>query len=208
MGNLSPFYDTFYWAISETWPMLTLFIVIMTVLKLTRVIINHDKFIFYKEFYSLLFIIYILLLYFLLLSTENAASGMNFIPFKEMTRYSIGSKAFFYNVIGNIVLFVPFGYFVSDYLKAKKVSHILIVSILISLTAELIQFKIGRAFDVDDIILNVIGSIIGFMFYISIKAVKLHLPRFLQNNIFYNILAVLVIIAIVILFGSIWGLRV
>ena len=71
MGNLSPFYDTFYWAISETWPMLTLFVVIMTVLKLTRVIINHDRFIFYKEFYSLLFIIYILLLYFLLLSTEN-----------------------------------------------------------------------------------------------------------------------------------------
>ena len=208
MSNLSPFYDTFYWAISETWPMLTLFVVIMTVLKISRVVINHDSFIFYKEFYSLLFIIYILLLYFLLLSTENATSGMNFIPFHEMTRYQIGSKAFFYNVVGNIALFVPFGYFVSDYLKAKKVHHILIVSIIISLTAELIQFKIGRAFDIDDIILNVIGSIIGFMGYISIRAIRLHLPKFLQNNVFYNILAIIVLIIIVILFGSIWGLRV
>ena len=208
MHNLSIFYDTFYTAIKNTWPMLTLFIIIMLVLKLSRVYINHDKFIFYKEFYSLLFIIYILLLYYLLLSTENAANGINFIPFYEMTRYSIGSKAFYYNVIGNIVLFIPFGYFVSDYLKAKRISHILFVSIIISLTAEAIQYKIGRAFDIDDIILNVLGSIIGFMFYISIRAIKNHLPGFLHNNIFYNILAILVLIVIILLFGSIWGLKI
>ena len=74
MKNLSPFYDTFYWAIKNTWPMLTLFIVILTVLKVTHVIINKEKMILYKEFYNLLAIIYILLLYFLLLSTENASS--------------------------------------------------------------------------------------------------------------------------------------
>lgn len=207
MANLSPFYETFYWAINNTWPMLTLFIVIMVVLKVTRVIINNDHFVFYKEFYNLLFILYILLLYYLLLSTEKAASGINLTPFREMTRYNIGSKLFFYNVIGNIVLFIPFGYFVSDYLKAKKIHHILIVSILISLTAELIQYKIGRAFDVDDIILNVLGAILGFMCYISIRAIKTHLPKFLQNNVFYNFLAILVILIIIFLFGSIWGLN-
>ena len=58
MKNLTPFYETFYTTISNTWPMLTLFIVIMTVLKLSRVFINNDKFVFYKEFYNLLFIIY------------------------------------------------------------------------------------------------------------------------------------------------------
>lgn len=207
MTNLSPFYETFYWAINNTWPMLTLFGIIMLSLKLTKVIINKDHFTFYKEFYNFLFIIYILLLYYLLLSTEKAASGINLIPFKEMTRYSIGTELFFYNVVGNIVLFIPFGYFVSDYLKAKKIHHILIVSILISLTAETIQYKIGRAFDVDDIILNVIGAILGFMFYISIQAIKNHLPKFLQNNIFYNILAIFVLIIIILLFGSIWGVN-
>lgn len=206
MKNLSPFYETFYNTINNTWPMLTLFIIIISVLKITKVLINHDRFIFYKEFYNLLFIVYILLLYYLLLSTENATSGINLIPFTEMTRYNIGSKAFFYNVVGNIVLFIPFGYFVSDYLKAKRTHHILLTSVLISLTAELIQFKIGRAFDVDDIILNVVGAIIGFMCYISMRAVKNHLPRFLQNNIFYNFLAIIVILIIIFLFGSIWGL--
>lgn len=207
MSRLSPFYDTFYEAINKIWPMLTLFIVIIGILKITRIIINKEKFIFYKEFYNLLAIIYILLLYHLLLSTEGASSGINLTPFTEMTRYSIGSKSFFYNVIGNILLFIPFGYFVSTYLNAKKTSQILIVSVLISLTAELIQYKIGRAFDVDDIILNVIGSLIGFLAYLGLKGIKRKLPTFLKNNVFYNILAVIVLVLIIILFGSIWGLK-
>ncbi len=205
--NLSPFYDTFYWAVNNTWPMITLFVVIVVILKLSRVIINHDKFVFYKDFYSLLFIIYMLLLYFLLLTTEDAVSGINLKPFTEMTRYTFGSKAFFYNVVGNIALFIPFGYFVSDYLKAKKLHHIAFVSIITSLTAELIQYKIGRAFDIDDIILNFIGAIIGFMVFLSIKKIKRKLPSFLQNNIFYNILAVIVLIIIIFAFSSIWGFK-
>lgn len=207
MNNLSPFYDTLKWAIDNTWPMLTLFIVIITVIRITSIIINREKIVFYKEFYGLLAIIYLLLLYYLLLSTEKAASGINLTPFKEMIRYTIGSRAFFYNVIGNIVLFIPFGYFSSSYLKAKKISHIIIPSILISLTAETIQYKIGRAFDVDDIILNVVGAIIGFMAYISIQAMKKHLPKFFQTNFFYNVLALVVFIVIVICCGSIWGVR-
>lgn len=208
MRNLSPFYDTFYLAINKMWPTLILFIVIITTLKLTKVFINKDKFIFYQEFYNLLFIIYILFLHYLLLSTENATSGINYIPFKEMTRYSIGSKSFFYNVVGNIVLFIPFGYFVTNYLKGKKLHHILIPSLLISLTAELIQYFIGRAYDIDDIILNVVGAILGFMFYISLRAIKQHLPKILQNNIFYNFLAIIVIIIIIFLFKTMWGINI
>lgn len=75
------------------------------------------------------------------------------------------------------------------------------------MTAEFIQYYIGRAFDVDDIILNVLGSIIGFMIYISLKAIKNHLPSFLQNNIFYNILAILVLIIVVLIFCNIWGVK-
>jgi glycopeptide antibiotics resistance protein len=207
MGRLSPFYETFYEAINKIWPMLSLFVVIIGILRIARIVINHEKFVFYKEFYNLLAIVYILLLYHLLLSTEGASSGINLTPFKEMTRYSIGSKSFFYNVIGNIVLFIPFGYFVSDYLNAKKTSQIFLASIVISLTAELIQFKIGRAFDVDDIILNVVGSLIGFLSYLGVKGIKRKLPSFMKNNVFYNIVAILILILILVLFGSIWGLK-
>lgn len=206
MSTLSPFFETLRTTLINSWPMLTLFIVILAVIKISQIIINKEKVVLYKEFYDLLMMIYILLLYQMLLSTENATSGINMIPFKEITRYQIGSKLFYYNVIGNIALFIPFGYFISDKLKAQKTSQIIYVSAIISLTAELIQYKIGRAFDIDDVLLNVTGAILGFMLYISIQAIKRHLPKTLQNNLFYNILAIIVLAIIILLFGSIWGI--
>ena len=206
MKQLVPVYDTVSSTLSNTWPMLTLFIAIVVIIRLSRKLINHEKFIFYKEFYNLLFIIYLLLLYYLLLSTDNASSGLNLTPFKEIIRYPITSLQFIYNVIGNIVLFLPFGFFISDFIKAKKTYQILIISALISLTAELIQFKIGRAFDIDDIILNVTGAIIGFLCYKGLRSIKRKLPSFIKNNIFYNLLAIVVLIIMMLLFGNIWGL--
>lgn len=206
MNTLTPFFETLRKTLESSWPMLTLFVVILAVMKISQIIINKEKIVFYKEFYDLLMIIYVLLLYQMLLSTENASAGINLIPFREITRYTIGSKLFFYNVIGNIALFIPFGYFVSDKIKAKKTHQIIIVSAIISLTAEIIQYKIGRAFDIDDILLNVTGAIIGFITYISIQEIKKHLPKILQNNIFYNIVSILVILLIVVVFGSIWGI--
>ena len=209
MGNFLTFFDTLKYTLINTWPMLVLFIVILTVVRLSNVIINKEKFVFYQDFYRLLGILYILLLYYLLLTTEGASRGVNFIPFTEMTRYSLGSKSFFYNVIGNIALFIPFGFFVTGTVKAKKISEITIITLIISLTAELIQYRIGRAFDVDDIILNTTGSILGFAIYSGISGIASKLPKVLQNNIFYNILAVLVLIGIVLLlsialFGTGW----
>ena len=206
MRQLVPVYDTLYATLQSTWPMITLFVAIMAILRISRIIINHEKFVFYREFYNLLFIVYLLLLYYLLLSTDNASSGLNLTPFKEITRYPLDSIQFFYNVIGNIVLFLPFGFFVSDFIKAKKTYQILIVSTLISLTAELIQFKIGRAFDIDDIILNVIGAIIGFLCYKGLRNIKRKLPKVLKNNIFYNLLAIIVLIVMILAFANIWGL--
>ncbi len=206
MKQLVPVYDTLQVTLSNTWPMLTLFIAIVVIIRISRKIINKEKFIFYKELYNLLFIIYLLLLYYLLLSTENASSGLNITPFKEITRYPLFSTQFLYNVIGNIALFLPFGFFISDFIKAKKTYQILIISTLISLTAELIQFKIGRAFDIDDIILNVIGAILGFICYKGLRCIKRKLPSILKNNIFYNLLAIIVLIVMILLFGNIWGL--
>ena len=206
MKQLVPVYDTLQETLLNTWPMLTLFITIMVILRITKIIINKEKFIFYKEFYNLLFVIYLLLLYYLLLSTDNASSGLNITPFKEITRYPLNSIQFFYNVIGNIVLFLPFGFFISNFIKAKKTYQVLVVSTLISLTAELIQFKIGRAFDIDDILLNVVGAILGFICYRGLRQIRKKLPSIFRNNIFYNLLAIIILITIILLLGNIWGL--
>lgn len=194
-------------AISSTWPMLVIFVVILSTIRLTYLSIHKEKFIFYKEFLNLIFIIYVLLLYQLLTNVEtNTSGGYNLIPFTEITRYEIGSKLFMYNVIGNIVIFIPFGYFVSGYIKASKVSHILAVSVISSLTVEVVQLQIGRSFDIDDIILNVCGAIIGFLLYIGLCAIKKHLPKFLQRDFVYNIVCIVLTILIVLYFLKIMGI--
>ena len=99
----------------ELWPMLTLFLIVLITLRLVYLKVNHKRFVLYKELLSLSFIIYILLLFELVTSTDFESYSNNFIPFKEMFRYSLTSKLFYRNVIGNILLFVLFGYFVSYY---------------------------------------------------------------------------------------------
>ena len=47
---------------------------------------------------------------------------------------------------------------------------------------EFVQLNIGRSFDVDDIILNVLGGIIGYLLYIGLTAIHNHLPKVLQKE--------------------------
>ena len=201
------FLNTALNAMNDTWPMLVIFVVIISTIRITYLNIHREKFVFYKEFLNLLFIIYVLMLYELLTNVEtNVNSGYNLVPFTEITRYKFGSNAFMYNVIGNILLFVPFGYFVSGYIKASKVSHILAVSIISSLTVEVVQLQIGRSFDIDDILLNVTGAIVGFLLYIGLCAIKKHLPKFLQRDFVYNVVCILLAIVIVVYFLKFMGL--
>jgi glycopeptide antibiotics resistance protein len=199
--------DTLTEAITDIWPMLVIFLTIIITIRISYLKINHEKFVFYREFLNLLFIVYILLLYQLLTSTElNHNGGLNLIPFTEIFRYKIGSTLFIYNVVGNILIFVPFGYFVSGYVKASRVSHILFISVISSVVVELVQYQIGRSFDVDDIILNVFGSILGFLLFIGLTAIKKHLPRFFQSDLVYNILCILLFVIILVYFTRIIGL--
>lgn len=199
--------DTLSNALKDIWPMLVIFLVVMIAIRLSYIKINHEKFVFYKEFLNLVFIVYVLLLFQLLTSTEmNTNSGLNIIPFTEIFRYEMGSKLFVFNVIGNILIFVPFGYFVSGYVKANKVSHILFISCITSLTVELVQLKIGRSFDIDDIFLNVVGSILGFFLFIGLSAIKKHLPRFFQSDLFYNFLCIFLFFIALIYFTKTIGL--
>ena len=186
-------------SVNNMWPMLTIFLVVIACVRIADIKSNNEKLVFYKEFSNLLFIIYILLLYELLTRSElNHNSGFNLAPFTEMFRYPIGSKGFYFNVVGNIVMFIPFGYFISTYIKPKKMLPILLVSIISSTTVEFVQSCIGRSFDVDDILLNAVGALIGFLLYVSFNAIKKFLPGIFQNELFYNIISILVLILMVI----------
>ena len=194
-------------AIKDIWPMLTIFLVVIISIRLMYIHNSSEKFVFYKEFFNMLFIIYALILFQLLTNTEmNVSSGINIVPFTEILRYEVGSTQFYLNVIGNILVFLPFGYFVSSYIKATRVSHILLVTLITSFTIEFVQHYIGRSFDIDDILLNVVGAIIGFLLYIGFTAIKKHLPKFFRSDLFYNIICIILLVFAVIYYFQIMGI--
>lgn len=149
-----------------TWPMILLTCIVLIIFRITYIIKNKVKINLYHELLMLLFIIYILSMFQIVTSQDvSGEHGINVTLFRELTRYKLGSRLFYRNIIGNIVLFAPFGYFSTAYLKLNKKREILLLTFIISLVIEFIQLNIGRAFDVDDIILNLVGGLIGYFIY-------------------------------------------
>jgi glycopeptide antibiotics resistance protein len=129
-------------------------------------------------------------------------SSNNFIPFKEIFRYRIGSRLFFKNIIGNLLLFLPFGLFSSYSLKNDdKPSLVIFLTILASVTIECVQMAIGRVFDVDDILLNTFGGYLGFLIYKLIYKLKNSAPSFCQKEWFLNIVSIIILLCAVAILG-------
>ncbi len=200
------FLDTLNKTILNIWPQLTIFIVVLVAVRIFALRNSSKKISFHEEFLNLLFIVYILLLFELLTGTENnSGTGINLVPFSEIFRYQVGSKMFIYNTLGNILLFVPYGYFVTRYINGKSLYQIFIISFITSLTVEILQVKLGRSFDVDDIILNVVGGMIGYFIYVALNAIRTHLPKFLQKDFIYNIICFIILIVIVLYLYNLGG---
>ena len=96
-------------------------------------------------------------------------SSANFIPFKTIKMYiryrsSLNSFA---NLFGNLFILTPLGILL-PFAWRKKHSVFLITAIgfLVSMAVETLQLVLGvGAFDVDDLILNTLGVIVGYILY-------------------------------------------
>ena len=200
------FLNTIKSILSDNWPILIIFIITMVLVRFFYLRAHRERLSFYKEFFMLLSICYIFLLFQLLTKVEmNSSSGFNIIPFQEIFRYDVGSRLFIFNVVGNIMAFVLFGLIISFYIKPKNVLPPFIISLLVSATVEFVQLNIGRSFDVDDIILNVTGGIIGFLLYIGLSAIQKHLPKIFQKDGIYNTISLLIIIIMLFYLLSVMG---
>ncbi|HEY8889564.1 MAG TPA: VanZ family protein [Clostridium sp.] len=97
--------------------------------------------------------------------------SINLIPFYSIMEYISGRtaniKAFaFGNVVGNIVIFTPLGTYWSLFKNDKRVITNLLFIFIVSLFVEIIQGFLGiGASDIDDIILNCLGGLIGILGY-------------------------------------------
>ncbi len=197
MIMLKPISNTIQGVINFTWPMVIISVIILVSFRICYLIKSQQKIVLYKELSMLIFGIYILCLFQVVTFQDDVSwATNNFIPFKEIMRYNITSRLFFKNVLGNMIMFLPFGFFVSLYLKSEKLTLPLFLILIASISIEVVQLLIGRVFDVDDIILNILGGLLGYFIYFILKRIGERLPSFVRKEWFLNTLSVLILIGL------------
>lgn len=107
--------------------MVIICVLTLSSIRITDIVKNKKPFVLYKEIFLLFFLIYILCLFQIVTFEDQSLfiSSNNLVPFKEIMRYKVGSRLFIKNVIGNVVMFIPYGIFASLYAKLDKPFHAL-----------------------------------------------------------------------------------
>lgn len=103
-------------------------------------------------------------------------SMLNFVPFKTILTAFTGRGQdtserdqlllALINLAGNVFLFVPVGFLVPlTAANRNRFGSAVVFSVVLSASIEMVQYFIGRSADIDDILLNVFGAIVGFGIY-------------------------------------------
>jgi glycopeptide antibiotics resistance protein len=117
---------------------------------------------------------------------------VNIVPFVGMYNimfHSVDITVPIRNLGLNILLFVPFGFFLtlkkSSYKKRLKL-FVILMGFLFSLFIEMVQFSIpiGRSADIDDVILNTIGTFLGYIIWklLDSKLLSISLSKETENE--------------------------
>ena len=66
--------------------------------------------------------------------------------------------------MGNVIMFFPIGFFYVLLWRSRSWKPIALLGLLTTLCIEIFQLFVGRTFDIDDILLNTIGVLLGGLF--------------------------------------------
>ena len=121
-----------------------------------------------KISYIMTFVIYLVMLFNLVIfKREIYGYSFNLIPFKTILYYldSFYMRNFLVNIVGNIIVLMPVQYLIVKIFDINKYKHALILDLILVFSIEFIQL-ISHAgiFDIDDVILNILGM--SIMYYI------------------------------------------
>ena len=134
-----------------------------------------------------LFIAYLALLVYFLIFSESLGHdasqrdyAYNLELFKEIRRFyvyrkQLGMEAFLLNVFGNVIAFMPCGFFLPIVSRrSRKWYNTVLLGFLLSLSVETLQLvlRVG-SFDVDDLLLNTLGGGLGYLVNRMIQKVRI-----------------------------------
>lgn len=100
------------------------------------------------------------------LPLEVRLRNANLVPFATIAYYLRGEPTpgvALRNLMGNVLLFIPMGFLLPFVVpRLQRMTHILFVSLAVSLLLEGVQLLTGiGSFDVDDLLLNGLGATVG-----------------------------------------------
>ena len=155
-------------------------IVIWTIYRIIVLIKSKEKNILREVMINIFFIYFLILIYrtickmgILQISFQHRFY-INYIPFVETINMFkdnfMGIGNAIYNVVGNVLLFVPLGFLIPLLFKKKnKIFNIALYGFYASLAIEFIQlFTPINLTDIDDIIFNTLGAVLGFFIFIPL----------------------------------------
>ena len=163
---------------------------------------NKSKVNWYREIALFIFVLFIVGLssQTIIPKFENGVNGFsivksgihetNLIPFKVIveTYNEVFVNGYFnyflINFLGNIIMFMPIGFFIPLLWNVSN-KKVVIIGFCFSLFIEICQLFLTRGTDVDDLMLNTIGVILGLLLY------RLLYKKFKSFLICYNIISVL-----------------
>ena len=134
-----------------------------------------------RAFGKVVFVLYIIfLVYFLCFSEWYGRTGTveeyryNLVLFKEIRRFieyreELGAFA----VFANILIFVPYGFFISVASHSRGFLKTVFYSFVLCFGVEIFQLftRVG-SFDVDDILLNTLGGVLGYILFMICNRIR------------------------------------
>jgi len=98
---------------------------------------------------------------------------INLLPFVNMSDYEIIGEAIL-NFVGNTLMFVPVGIvYPIVYKRLNTHKKVIAAGVGFSLAIEILQLPFyDRVSDIDDLILNSLGYVLGYLIYLGVKMIK------------------------------------
>ena len=98
---------------------------------------------------------------------------INLVPFRTFTQSGL-------ILLGNIIMFVPFGLLAALLWRGFRWTRALFLGVCITVFIECSQLFVGRAFDIDDIILNTLGVLCGYWLWLLLRRLTPAFSRYFQ----------------------------
>lgn len=98
-----------------------------------------------------------------------------------MGEYTSGSWVQFME-LGNVLMFLPFGFLLPFVWKKVRLWRVVLAGMVLSAVIEVGQIVVARSTDIDDLIANTLGTLVGYGLFALVRLVLPRLVREIQNG--------------------------